>query len=240
MLGVVTLRKLVFLAEKNSFLPAAILLALFLILFVSEPLISRRFSKFATVYFVVQLGIILVLGLLAPYEDTWGLLYITISIQAMTHFHRQVALRWASLFSVLLLATMVLTRGWIAGLGFGMLYLAGGMLFISYIIAYAQAESARQESQDLLAMLREAYHQLEDTASQAEELAALHERNRLAGELNDSVSQMVFSITLTAQSTRLLLEKNPAQVPAQLERLQELTSSALSQMRTLISQWKPG
>ena len=57
--------------------------------------------------------------------------------------------------------------------------------------------------------------------------------------LHDSVGQMIFSINLTAESARLVLEKDPEQLSAQLESLQELTSGALSQMRSLIGQWRP-
>jgi signal transduction histidine kinase len=81
---------------------------------------------------------------------------------------------------------------------------------------------------------------LEIYAAQAEELAAEQERSRLMHALHDSVGQMIFSINLTAESARLVLEKDPERLPAQLERLQELTSGALSQMRTLIGQWRPG
>jgi signal transduction histidine kinase len=66
------------------------------------------------------------------------------------------------------------------------------------------------------------------------------ERNRLARELHDSVSQTMFSITLNVRSTQILLEREPSRVRPQLEQLQELSSRALSQMRALISQWRPG
>jgi signal transduction histidine kinase len=61
----------------------------------------------------------------------------------------------------------------------------------------------------------------------------------LARELHDSVSQLIFSITLTSQAARLLLERDPARVPQQLDRLQEMTSSALGQLRSLIAQLRP-
>jgi two-component system NarL family sensor kinase len=76
------------------------------------------------------------------------------------------------------------------------------------------------------------------------------ERNRLARELHDSVSQTMFSIILNIRSTQILLERDPAQVRAQqvraqqvrtqLEQLQKLTQSALAQMRSLIAQLRPG
>jgi signal transduction histidine kinase len=91
----------------------------------------------------------------------------------------------------------------------------------------------------LLAELRQAHQKLQEHAAQAEELAAARERNRLARELHDSVSQMIFSITLTSQAARLLLARDPARVPEQLNRLQEMTGSALGQLRSLIAQLRP-
>jgi signal transduction histidine kinase len=70
-------------------------------------------------------------------------------------------------------------------------------------------------------------------------LAAARERNRLARELHDSVSQVIFSLTLTSQATRILLERDPARVPAQIERLKEMTSGALNQLRSLIAELRP-
>ncbi len=74
---------------------------------------------------------------------------------------------------------------------------------------------------------------------QAQQLAVLEERNRLARDLHDSVIQTIFSITLTAESARALLVKKPDRLPAQLERLQNLARSALSEMRALIFQLRP-
>jgi signal transduction histidine kinase len=65
------------------------------------------------------------------------------------------------------------------------------------------------------------------------------ERNRLARELHDSVTQTIFSMTLTAESTRILLERDPTRVAAQLDHLLELAQSALAEMRSLISHLRP-
>jgi signal transduction histidine kinase len=74
---------------------------------------------------------------------------------------------------------------------------------------------------------------------QAQQLAALEERNRLARDLHDSVTQTIFSITLTAESARAMMVKKPERVSAQLERLQNLSRSALAEMRALIFQLRP-
>jgi signal transduction histidine kinase len=118
-------------------------------------------------------------------------------------------------------------------------YLAVGAFLISYDFLYARTQANQAESQRLLANLETAHQQLQRQAAQAEELGAARERNRLARELHDSVSQVIFSITLTSQSARLLLERDPAHVPGEIERLQEMTSSALNQLRSLIAELHP-
>lgn len=73
----------------------------------------------------------------------------------------------------------------------------------------------------------------------AQGAAVLEERNRLARELHDSVTQQLFSMVLTAQAARAQLERNPQRAAAQLERLQETASAALAEMRALIFQLRP-
>lgn len=73
----------------------------------------------------------------------------------------------------------------------------------------------------------------------AQEAAVLEERSRLARDLHDSISQQLFSMTLTAQAARAHLERNPNRAGSQLERLQETAAAALSEMRALIFQLRP-
>ncbi len=84
--------------------------------------------------------------------------------------------------------------------------------------------------------LQEAHRQLQEYAAQAGELATITERNRLARELHDSVTQTIFSMTLTTEAAHILLQRDPTQVTPQLNRLQELAQTALSEMRSLIQQ----
>ena len=71
------------------------------------------------------------------------------------------------------------------------------------------------------------------------ELAILEERNRLARELHDSVTQTIFSMTLAAEGARILLARDPSRVSARLDRLHELAQGALNEMRSLIYQLRP-
>lgn len=75
--------------------------------------------------------------------------------------------------------------------------------------------------------------------AQAQQLAVLEERNRLARDLHDSVTQTLFSLTLTAESARTMLTKRPEKVETQLEKVQNLARGALTEMRSLIFQLRP-
>jgi len=73
--------------------------------------------------------------------------------------------------------------------------------------------------------------------------AALEERHRLARELHDSVSQALFSMSLTARAVQLATQESgvdpEGQVAQGVAQLLELTQGALAEMRALIFQLRP-
>lgn len=71
------------------------------------------------------------------------------------------------------------------------------------------------------------------------ELSTIEERKRLARELHDSVTQTLFSIGLTAEAAAELVEADPARAREQLGHLQELTRTAMGEMRSLIFELRP-
>jgi signal transduction histidine kinase len=107
------------------------------------------------------------------------------------------------------------------------------------VIVNQETEKARQNSQALLNELQATHEQLESYMAQVEELTTIEERNRLARDLHDTVSQLIFSISLTSRSAQLLLKKDPARVGEEISRLQNVSSAALSQLRSLITQLRP-
>lgn len=69
------------------------------------------------------------------------------------------------------------------------------------------------------------------------ELATLEERQRLARELHDAVSQTLWTANLVSDS---ITAKGPAEVTeAQVERLKTLTRGALAEMRNLLLELRP-
>lgn len=70
------------------------------------------------------------------------------------------------------------------------------------------------------------------------------ERQRLAGDLHDSVSQALFSMNLHTRALQLMVERGndstrDAKMARGLEDLRDLTQTALSEMRALIFQLRP-
>jgi len=71
------------------------------------------------------------------------------------------------------------------------------------------------------------------------ELSIISERNRLALELHDVVSQKLFSVMLTAEAAAAQIDRDPDAARAQLERTRELARESLDELRSLILGLRP-
>ena len=74
---------------------------------------------------------------------------------------------------------------------------------------------------------------------QAQQEAVTEERNRLARELHDSVTQTIFSASLIADVLPTIWERNPQEAVLALEDLRKLTRGALAEMRALLLELRP-
>jgi signal transduction histidine kinase len=238
-IAVVALRGMISYQGQSSLVTMILLVSAYAILYIMEPWLSGHLSWHQFMYFPLQTGLVMVLTSLRPFTDISTVLYVPLCIQVLRAFSRRTAIIWLFFFLSLLSVTLILGMDLFEGLALILLDLAVGSFLISYDFLYASTQADQAESRRLLVDLQTAHRQLQEYADQAEELAAARERNRLARELHDSVSQAIFSITLTSQSARLLLDREPARVSEQIDRLQRMTGDALSQLRSLIAQLRP-
>ncbi len=74
---------------------------------------------------------------------------------------------------------------------------------------------------------------------QTQKQAAVDERNRLAQDLHDVVSQILFSINLIAISLPRLWKRDPVMAGRSTNELQRLTRGALAEMRILLRELRP-
>ncbi len=71
------------------------------------------------------------------------------------------------------------------------------------------------------------------------ELVALDERNRLARDLHDSVTQVLFTATLLTEVLPQIWRRDPEQGFQTLDKLRRLTRGALAEMRTMLIELRP-
>ncbi|MBO0891243.1 MAG: GAF domain-containing sensor histidine kinase [Acidothermales bacterium] len=71
------------------------------------------------------------------------------------------------------------------------------------------------------------------------ELSVVEERHRLAQELHDAVSQKLFSLRLSASAVATLVGTDPGRARDELNRVQELASEALGELRSVIWELRP-
>ena len=215
-----------------------ILLVLFIALMLAEPLVLRLENWVSVVYVALQIALMVVLFIVEPDGDIWSILLLPSCIFVMRRYSPRTGWVWIGVFSVVMSMMLIYGHQEYAP-QFIIIYLAAYLLVGSYALMLNQTEAARQESQTLLSQLQEANQQLQDHVESVAELTTIKERNRLARELHDSVTQTIFSMTLITRSTLILQERAPEQVAEKLNQLQDLAHGALSEMRTLIYQLRP-
>jgi signal transduction histidine kinase len=72
------------------------------------------------------------------------------------------------------------------------------------------------------------------------ELSIVEERNRLARELHDNVTQRLFGVALAAESASTLLERDRNAAAAEIARVGELARAAMEELRAVVFELRPG
>ena len=78
-----------------------------------------------------------------------------------------------------------------------------------------------------------------DLANQAHVAATIEERQRLARDLHDAVSQQLFALTMMSQATVKTIEKKPEEAIEQVREISEIALQAQNEMRALLLHLRP-
>ena len=117
-----------------------------------------------------------------------------------------------------------------------------GVIGAFYLTEKLDAPDFSDEDEELIGLL--AAHAAIAIANarlheQTRELSIVAERNRLALDLHDAVSQKLFGLVLSAEAAATLLERDPAAARDQVAKLQSLAQEALEELRSLVFELRP-
>ncbi len=100
-----------------------------------------------------------------------------------------------------------------------------------------EARVIPSDTDEVLIMIRDITEK--KLTEQAKQAAINAERDRIARDLHDSVTQTLFSASIIADVLPILWEKNPDNARTRLDELRELARGALAEMRTLLLELRP-
>jgi hypothetical protein len=181
----VVLRAAVVLSDKPEFfLLIALLAAYGLLLFCETWLIHQKPVRLLLspgsqlAYLFLQSVLVIGALIISTYEDFLALLFIPLSLDALSFFGRRLGFRSITVFSLAMISTLLSSdEGPLFGLAMGILYSGLCFLFGGYAHQVQKAEAARFQNQSTFNELQTAHRQLQGYADQVVNLAVEHERN---------------------------------------------------------------
>lgn len=78
-----------------------------------------------------------------------------------------------------------------------------------------------------------------DFADAAHKAATMEERQRLARDLHDAVSQQLFALSMMSQATLKVFDRDPKRAKEQLEEITQMSLQAQTEMRALLLHLRP-
>lgn len=115
-----------------------------------------------------------------------------------------------------------------------------GLLYVYAVTDQGVTErAARARSEGLVRALEVTQDQLRAYAAQAEDVATLRERARLARELHDTLAQGLAAITMHLDSGNALFDTQPARAREALRRAREIAGTQLQETRASVLALRP-
>jgi signal transduction histidine kinase len=147
--------------------------------------------------------------------------------------------RWRWLVYLGILAATILPilhySTWDAAL-MNALFISPGIFFVVMVTQIRLNEQhAREKAESLTRQLELANRQLAEFASQAEELAATQERNRLAREIHDNLGHYLTIVNVQIEAAKVICETDPSRALDALNTAQDLAKKGLSSVRESVS-----
>ncbi|MEW6029760.1 MAG: sensor histidine kinase [Chloroflexota bacterium] len=210
--------------------------AAYLVLALFDEELLRRFSANARniIFFSLQCAFVTGIGVLLGPGGNWliGLPLVSAAVERLSP-------RWRWPVYLGVLATVILPilyhSTWEVALT-NALFIAPGIIFVVIITQVRINEHlARENAERLTRDLEAANHKLAEYATQAEELAATQERNRLAREIHDNLGHYLTIVNVQLEAARLTLDDDPARALDALTKAQDMARKGLNSVRESVA-----
>lgn len=178
-------------------------------------------------YFAIQLVLLGVINFLAG-GQMW-LIMLPLASQAVERLPYPWSFIVAIAVWLIQVTPYVIYNGWENFSAFSMPLLAA----VVFVAVFTQITVNEQQARKKLAA---ANQKLREYAAQAEEMATVQERNRLAREIHDGLGHYLTAINIQIKAAQAFIEQNPPQAKEALENAQNLAQEALADVRRSISE----
>jgi signal transduction histidine kinase len=189
----------------------------------------------AALFFSVQCSLVFGIGIVLGTGGTWlvGVPLAGFAVEGL-------APRWRWLVYVALIAVLILPIGlrhatWISAL----INSATVSAAVFFVAVFAQMrlneQQARERAEQLMAELEKANVQLASYATQAEELAVIQERNRLAREIHDNLGHTLTIVNVQIEAATVVMNSEPERALDALSKAQALARKGLNQVRESVA-----
>ena len=208
----------------------------YLVLGLFDTELLRNFPEKArhVIFFSVQCALVLGIGITLGPGGTWliGLPLVSIAVERLTP-------RWRWPVYIGVLAVVILPilyySTWETAL-MNALIISTAIFFVVIITQVRMNEQrARENAERLTRDLEAANRQLAEYASQAEELAATQERNRLARDIHDNLGHYLTIVNVQIEAAKVTCESDPARALDALNKAQEMARKGLNSVRESVA-----
>jgi len=184
-------------------------------------------------YLAFQSSLIFYIAVQALDLDFFYLLLLPLVGQSIILLPRRSAYIVIGTFIAVTGFSLIAMNGWPKAASFIVLYTASIIFTMGYSILMIQSDEDRRKAQKLLI-------ELQEYSEKATQLAVVEERNRLARELHDSVTQALYGLTLQSEAMARQLESGQDSLPPEeMRELRDIAQQALQEMRLMIFELRP-
>ena len=192
---------------------------------------STRHNQLGLATLTLLVSILLMID---PGWSTFPILFFVLAPIATITFPIRRALLWISSFAVITVVVFIWFRG-LDGLVESLSYVAGYLFFAIFGYFMVQAQESRAQTEELLLELQQAHQQLQQYASEVEELTVERERNRLAREVHDTLGHQLTVSVVQLEGAQRLIVSDPQRAGQMVATVREQVKAGLGELRRIVA-----